>query len=348
VARQYRGAMATSPGGSTVSVVVCTFQRRQLIDRTLRALAAQDLDHDRMQVVVVDNGATDGTGDLLEGWRATAPWAFDVVSIARNGRVGTARNLGVAKSTGDVVAFTDDDCRPVAGWLSALVGAIDVGADIVQGKTVPDPGQPLERLSRSQWVLQEDGLFETCNIAYRRAVLDAFGEPPFRSVIQDELLAMLGPGLGTTPFGEDVDLGWRAVRAGASVVFAPDAVVHHEVRPPDLRTTVQRSAIAAGFPLLTRQVPELRDRLYHRRWFLARTRPTAWALIAGIVLTASGRAPRLGLLLGAVWGAARLQPVQPRELLPRIRHELPHLAVRDLAETAALVYGSARARTPVL
>jgi len=329
-------------------VVVCTFQRRELIDRTLRALVAQDFPPERMEVVVVDNGATDGTAELLDGWRSRAPWSFEVITIATNGRVGTARNLAVAKGTSDVVAFTDDDCRPVAGWVSALVEAIDAGADIVQGKTTPDPEQPLERLSRSQWVLQEDGLFETCNIAYRRAVLDAVGDPPFRSVLQEELLAMLGPRLGTTPFGEDVDLGWRAVRAGASVVFAPDAVVHHEVRPPDLRTTVQRSAIAAGFPLLTRQVPELRDRLYHRRWFLARTRPTAWALILGLVLTVSGRAPRLGLVLGALWGAARLQPLQPRELLPRIRHELPHLAVRDVAETAALVYGSARARTPVL
>ena len=78
--------------------------------------------------------------------------------------------------------------------------------------------------SRTMAVLEELGYYETCNIGYRRSVLeglDGFDEQ-FRH-----------------PFGEDTDLAWRAREGGATTRFAPEALVYHEVWPGTLRSTLR-------------------------------------------------------------------------------------------------------------
>jgi hypothetical protein len=175
-------------------------------------------------------------------------------------------------------------------------------------------------------------------------VLDALEGEVFRGHLQDELADIIGAGLATQPFGEDVDLGWRVRRLGARTAFAPDAIVHHEVLPPNLRVALHRAAVSAGFPLITREVPELRDEVLHRRWFLGPHRPAAWALTGGLAALAAHR--RSGWLLVLAWVWWRLRPHQP-DAVARLR-AAPQWAAQDLVETAALSYSSARTGTLVL
>jgi predicted nucleotidyltransferase len=99
----------------TISVVIVTRNRAAMLRRALESLVAQRRPPD--QVVVVDNASTDGTLSVALSFADTCN-----LELVREETVGIsyARNTGVARSTGDVVAFLDDDCEAAPGWLAAL------------------------------------------------------------------------------------------------------------------------------------------------------------------------------------------------------------------------------------
>jgi hypothetical protein len=317
-----------------VSVVVVTSQRRQLVAHTLTALAAQTYPAHLTEVLVVDNASEDGTGaELLQ---------HDVTVLREEQHlpVAAARNQAVAVSGGEVIAFTDDDCRPVPTWLEALVAGMREGTDVVQGATTADPDQPLEPLSRTQWTPAEAGLYETCNIAYTRAAFTAAGG--FDVSFAREVEQVLGPRFGRFPFGEDTDLGWRVRRTGTTTRFLPTALVHHEVFAPDPSYLLRRSVVGAAWPLLLRRVPEVSS-----------------LLDLGVVLGPHRRAVLLALAGAAVapvepWALLAAVPWLWRTTRPTRRgrqarlRALPVVAGRDIVETVALAYGSVRARRLVL
>lgn len=340
LARSGRPAPQPRPAPTpSVSVVMVTHQRRELVGQTLRALATQTLPP--QDVVVVDNATTDGTSELLAEWVAGPDLQLTVLRSDHNASTSVARNRAAAVTTGEVVAFTDDDCRPVPTWLEALAASFREDTSLVQGRTTADPEQQVEPLSRTQWTPAEYGLYETCNIAYRRDVFDRVGG--FDEGLAAHVARVLGPRLERFPFGEDTDLGWRVRRLVGGTRYSSTAVVHHHVFPPAPRLLVRRAAVAAGFPVLVDRVPELRREFLWRGLFLGRSRLEFLAAVAGVVV--APRRPAVALAAAPyLW--TRLQPLR-RGRKGRLRALPVHLA-RDAVEEAALLYGSVRARTPVL
>jgi glycosyltransferase involved in cell wall biosynthesis len=324
----------------TVSVIIATFNRRDLLARTLAALEEQTYPHDLLEVVVIDNGSTDSTPALLEGY--AGPLRLRHLPRREPMLVPHARNDAVAASSGEIIAFTDDDCRPVPGWVAALVAGFRDGIGIVQGRTTADPAQPLHPLSRSQWTLWEYGLYETCNIAYRRDVLDLDNGPVFREDMPERLLELFGPRFAF-PFGEDVELAWRLRRSGVASRFSSTAVVHHEVSPPDVGYHLRRARIGTGWPLLVRRNPELRTVFLTARIWLGPQRPLFLLAALGAVL---GMRRPAALALAAPWLWRVIQPGRPGWRV-RLR-ALPGTAVIEAATTACLVEGSVKARSLVL
>jgi glycosyltransferase involved in cell wall biosynthesis len=312
------------------SVVVPVRDRRALLGELLDALEVQTFTD--VEVIVVDDGSTDGSAELAEQ-RGVA-----VIRGDGQGAVA-ARQLGVKAATGDVLAFTDSDCVPEPGWLEAGVRAIDAGADVVQGHTRSACRRGL--LERSLWV-EDDGLYETCNVFYRRSAFDAVGG------FDDQAADRLGfrpderaKGLG---FGEDTLLGWRVRRQGRAAYVA-DAVVAHAVFPPDVRDQLSRTAQAAAFPALLREVPELRGAFLRHGVLLGGLRVPLYVAV-GLAVVAR---PRLAALALGWWvvshwrNARRLEPSRRRCL-----KALPVLLATDALTGAALVVGSVRARSVVL
>ncbi|MBI5566774.1 MAG: glycosyltransferase family 2 protein [Chloroflexi bacterium] len=95
------------------SVVIPTYNRQTTLRQTLTALIAQD--YPDYEIIVVDDGSTDGTAEMIDA-------DFPAVRYVRQANRGpaVARNRGLAAATGDVVAFTDDDCLAPADWLARL------------------------------------------------------------------------------------------------------------------------------------------------------------------------------------------------------------------------------------
>jgi glycosyltransferase involved in cell wall biosynthesis len=318
----------------SVSVVMVTHNRRPLLAHALDALEAQTLPG--IELVVVDNGCDDGSSEDL----AARP-GIRVLRSETNSPPAQARNRAAEVATGEVIAFTDDDCRPVPTWLEALVAGMREGVGIVQGRTVADPRLPLEPLSRTQWTPAEYGLYETANIAYAADVFRSVGG--FDEQLASEVADVLGPRLGRYPFGEDTDLAWRVRRTGAATRFAPHALVEHHVFPPDPRLLLRRSVLAAGFPLIVREIPELRRVFLTGRVLLGRQRLYVLAALAALPLALVS--PWL-LLLAVPYGWRLTQPLR-RGRKARLK-AVPVLVARDVVETGALVVGSVRARSVVL
>ncbi|HZT66388.1 MAG TPA: glycosyltransferase family A protein [Acidimicrobiales bacterium] len=331
--------MSTGKGAAApprVSVIVPVRNRRALLRQLLDALALQTVtDH---EVVVVDDGSTDGSGDeaLADAMRGRP------VRLLRTGGAGAvaARRLGVGETRASVLAFTDSDCAPEPAWLAAGLAAIESGADLVQGLTrwQRSPG-PFEH---SVSVEGEDGLYATCNVFYRREAFEAAGgfDPQAGDRLGYRATARL-QGLG---FGEDSLLGWRVRRNGGRSVFCRDAVVIHHVFPPDLGDALERAWVTGAFPALVDEIPELRRTLLTHGVLLGDDR-RVWLTGAAVGLVAGRRI--LAALLAAGWAYRRLARRDGRGWRRRLL-ALPADLLLDSVTTTALLTGSARARRLVI
>ena len=318
-----------------VSVVVATHGRARLLPRLVAALEVQGIPD--LEVVVIDDASPDDTTGVLQKLAATTGVRLSWQRLPQNSGPATARNAGWRAACGDVIAFTDDDCTPQPGWLAGLLEQIGA-ADVVQGRTEPDPAQlsAVGPFSRTLEVTREDGYYQTCNIAYRRAWLERLGgfNERFRH-----------------PTGEDTDLAWRAREAGARTAFADAALVLHDVRPSRFRTHLLDTWRWEGVVLAVREHPGLRRQL-HSRWFWKAAHPPALLALAGVALAAVSLPPVLrwvGALLWLPYADLRLRRLPLRGT--RIRQRVPLLPlvfVADAAEVGVCAVASVRYRCLLL
>jgi hypothetical protein len=187
----------------------------------------------------------------------------------------------------------------------------------------------------------DDGLYATCNVAYRRQAYDRVGG--FDADAAARLRFRLGRRAKGLGFGEDTILGWQVRRTGPSA-YAEEAVVRHHVFPADPRDVVSRSLQIAAFPALVREVPELRRALLRGGVFLA---PERAPLYAAAALLAMGRRKTAGAV-AAVWILARWRRFNWEPSLRRRVLALASTCGVDVIEGASLIAGSASARTLVL
>jgi glycosyltransferase involved in cell wall biosynthesis len=124
------GEVVTTP----LWVVIPAYQEAGGILGTLECLAAQT---DRgFTLVVVDNGSTDGTAEVARGFAAVAPFPVHVIEEPERG-VGCAADTGFRYAIGSgatVLARTDADCLPRAGWVGAARAGLSAGAGMVHGR----------------------------------------------------------------------------------------------------------------------------------------------------------------------------------------------------------------------
>jgi glycosyltransferase involved in cell wall biosynthesis len=312
-----------------VSVVVATHNRAERLEALLAGLRAQTLPADRFEVIVVDDGSGDSTADVLR--REHDRRALRLTTLRNRRPLGpsTARNRGWPVAQAPVVAFTDDDCVPTPGWLRALLAHFGNGDEpVVTGVTAPDPAEAhlLDLYSKTVDISRRSPHYETCNIAYPRALLERVGG-------FDESYP--------TPAGEDSDLGCRAVAAGGAPVFEPDAVVHHAVFARGPLGAFKDALLATDGVRPYKHNPGLREHL-PGRVFYGRSHPLLAAAVAGAILARRSPAAlamclpyahNLRSRTAARGGSAR---------------DVPFLVAFDALQTLAVLRGAVRHRTFML
>jgi glycosyltransferase involved in cell wall biosynthesis len=316
-----------------MAVVVATYRRAHLLAQLVAGLDAQDFDQP-FEVVLVDDCSPDGASSVLAELAPLVRFPLRILRTDRNRGPASARNLGWRSSSAPLLAFTDDDCIPQPGWLSGLVAAL-ARVDVVQGATLPNP-QQMDRVgafSRSLRITAPTSFFETANMGYRRRVLEDVGG-------FDESFPLAAG-----------DLGHRALAAGASFAFAPDAVIHHEVHASSFVHAVAKTKSWQGLVRVVVRYPELRRHfdggryVWHRRHRLA--------LFALVGLTISLWRPRrtiglggIALILPYVNWRLRSEPLCPARA-ERIAR-LPQALVFDLAECTHATIGQIQSRADAL
>jgi glycosyltransferase involved in cell wall biosynthesis len=327
--------MAAMSKAPVASVVVATHNRAHLLDRLIRALE-QQAGVGPFEIFIVDDASTDDTWSVLQRLSTTTRLPLTPLRLAANAGPATARNAGWRAARAPAVVFTDDDCVPQPGWLASLLRGLST-AELVQGRTIAMPERESGRgpFARSLWVHEESGLYETCNMAYRRSVLERVGG-------FDEGFAL--------PFGEDIDLGWRAKEGGARSSFDRDALVHHDVFPSRYLAYVRDKKRRAGLVRAISRHPGIRDQL-HSRYFYEASHPRALLAALGIVIGLVRRKPA-GWLVALLFLVpyARYRTID--EPLPCRRKNLAPVMVlalvADLVEIGVIVRSSIRYRTFLL
>lgn len=205
-----------------MSVIVPTYERRDLVLEAVRTLARQAFDHP-FEVIVVVDGSRDGTAEALQ--RTTWPFPLHVIEQANQG-AARARNRGAAEATGEILQFLDDDMTADPHLLAEHDRSQREGPEVVLGHMPLHPDSPSGLLSSGveHWVeqrrhrLAQPGAELTLHdlltgqLSVSRAAFDRVGGFDLRFTRA-----------GT--FGnEDVDLGYRLLQSGFRCVFNSAAV----------------------------------------------------------------------------------------------------------------------------
>jgi glycosyltransferase involved in cell wall biosynthesis len=243
------------------SVVIPTYQRRDVVVSSVRALAAQE-DAPPFEVVVVVDGSTDGTAEAL---RALAtPFPLSVVEQPNAGRPA-ACNRGAAASSGELLLFLDDDMEAHPRLLAEHDRSHQEGADAVIGHLPLHPDSPPGFLAEAvgTWAEQRRHAMEERG---GRVELSDFVTGQM-SIRRDVFLGIGGfDTYFTRPYGgEDLDLGRRLAAAGHTLAFNGDAVSWQRYVVTPRQLLRQWRYFGRGAVLLARKHPDQIDEIF-RSW----------------------------------------------------------------------------------
>ena len=270
-----------------VSVVIPIYNGEADLPDLINCLHAQTYPADRVEYLLVDNASSDRTAAILAAAaQDSKPQGLTMYCLSENQIQSSyaARNAGIRASTGEILVFTDVDCRPLPNWLYALIQPFahpPVG--LVGGAVVALPGKTLvEKYAERKNILSHKfGLSHpfcpyaaTANLAIRRQALEQVGL--FRSHI-------------TT--GGDVDICWRIQRQSSWRLYCVEqAIVQHRHRAtlPELLNQFRRYGRSHQYLHelygidVFQNVLELKQYLYYlSRWLLKELPLTGVKAIAG-------------------------------------------------------------------
>lgn len=201
-----------------ISIVIPVWNSPQSIAKCLRAIGGQTYSRNQFEVLVVDNGSFDATREVVE--------SFPFVTLLLEPIAGAyrARNLGLKKAKGDLVAFTDSDCVPDRDWLASAVRA---------AKQHPDAGVlagniQLVRASAGNDACEKYEMLFSFNQARNVAKYGVCTTANW--VSRRDLLLELGGFDSALKSGGDSKFSRQIGAAGYPIVYVPDMLVQHPIR----------------------------------------------------------------------------------------------------------------------
>jgi len=207
-----------------ISVIICTFNRSNRLEMLFDAIRRQQ-NHSTFhtEFIFIDNNSTDDTRTKIESFKESTSFSVSYLIEKKRGS-SAARNKGILKSSGSVVAFLDDDCLPSPQWLANIAEYFsNEDIDVAGGKVLlnnpldlPLSIRTSDEETRLENIEQLFGTIPGCNMVFRRHVLEKIG------VFDEDL------GAGLPLAAEDVDLIYRALRNGYHLRYTPKFCVFHD------------------------------------------------------------------------------------------------------------------------
>lgn len=235
-----------------VSVVVASYNGGRTLKACLDSLTR--LNYPDYEVILIDDGSTDDTPQIASLYR-------NLLYVRQENRgLSAARNRGIDVARGEIVAFTDSDCRADEDWLYYLVAGLQSGEfaglggpnllppddSWIASAVMVSPGGPAHVMLTDRIAEHIPG----CNMAFYKWVLEEVGrfDPIFRKA------------------GDDVDICWRLQQAGYQIGFNPAAFVWHYRRSTARAYLLQQKGYGAAEAMLVRKHPEYFNALGGSIW----------------------------------------------------------------------------------
>jgi glycosyltransferase involved in cell wall biosynthesis len=209
------------PSLPTVSVIIPTYNRKDLLRETLNSLAQQTYPSDRFEVVVVDDGSTDGTKEIAA---EAFPFTLRYLWQSNQGDAA-ARNFGARRSQADILVFLDDDILVEPGYLTYLIHAHDMRKNkIVVG-------------TWNLWLAETTPFSQTLHTSLASDHTHRITELPFRDVYSNNMSLrreayfkigmMQGLDFSGSSMWCDLDFTYRAYRQGFEFHRSTKAICWH-------------------------------------------------------------------------------------------------------------------------
>lgn len=225
----------TQPAPPIITVIICTFNRYNILADATASIELQDYPADRYELLIIDNSDDIDAGKrFFDGFEITCK--HRIIREAKPG-LSRARNVGVNAAAGDLVAFVDDDARASPGWLSGIVRTF---AENERAGIVGGPVRPIWCEKRPEWLhtwlegyltildrggetraLGEDEWLVGTNIAFRKEAIKAVGMFPENIGRIKHLLLS----------NEEIIVSKAVRELGYDVVYNPEIVTYHRVHP---------------------------------------------------------------------------------------------------------------------
>jgi len=222
-----------------ISVVVPTYNSKEELKKCLAVLTKQTFSADKYEVIIVDDGSTDGTEEAVEEIKKDLKKSMQrnlKYFKQENSGPAVARNLGIQKAEGEIIAFTDSDCIARPNWLEEIDKSFQDAQILgVSGQTIS-----LDVLV-FPWRIAPAGFgFTTCNMAYKESALaDAGGF--------DEKFGV--------PYYEDTDLALRLKKNGGNIIQNKQAIVVHPPRVLGVKGLAKQAFLHRYDSLFSRLYP---------------------------------------------------------------------------------------------
>jgi GT2 family glycosyltransferase len=201
------------------TIVIPTFNRLDKLKLCLDALSMQECPDYRIEVIVVDDGGSDGTLEWVE--QRALDFPVRLRGIANQGKgPAAARNTGMRESSSELILNTDDDCKPAPGWVQAMIHFFQTHPDYsgAGGEIIRMRDTLISFYIDSTGCMKQVGepddllFLVTANTGFRKAALESIKG-------FNERIPIAG--------GEDYELAYRLRMEGYKMALVPDAVVHH-------------------------------------------------------------------------------------------------------------------------
>lgn len=229
-----------------ISVIIPTYKRPDLLKICLLHLNNQSIDKARFEVIVVSDGSDEITKEAVSQFKENYELNVHYLSTPSKKGPAAARNLGWRSASSDFIAFTDDDCQPKPGWLSAFLNRYKkVEGELVAVAFSGFTNVPIEK-NPTDFALNTHGLqyadFITANCACSKCAMKITGG-------FDERYG--------TAWREDSDLEFNFIRHRIPIFKASNAIVVHPVRKAPWGVSIKEQKKGLYDALIYKKFPDL-------------------------------------------------------------------------------------------
>ena len=210
-----------------ISIITPTYNRSDELKYLFNSLIKQSVSHQTFELIISDDGSTDGTDEIVKTWKNKAKFNVKFITQKNQGP-GSARNHGLENCKGDLILFIDSDCEAHPNWIHEIIQQFEtVGFDAFGG---PDGAKEDFTMLQKAIDFSMTSFLTTGGIrGHSEKMLSKFHPRTHNMGITREIYNKIG-GFGNLRHGQDIEFSNRIKKSGGNIKFIKDALVYHRRR----------------------------------------------------------------------------------------------------------------------